>query len=407
MPLQGTIDSFPLADVLSLLDSTARVGRLSVTGNRNCGWVEISEGFVTAAELTLGRELDPCLTVFELLRCTDGEFEFLALDQSELSQSAYTPTLLSELLEKSAVRLERWQEIEGLLPSTQYQVQLCNKLPVGELTVDPFLWSLLVAIQGSSAVYRVVERMGEDELSVCAALASLISEGLAVALPPSAADSPEATYLHPNQPEHPKLISEIASELAADVYLEPEFQTDPASFVTDLHSTTHEPAEELTTFPDHFPIDDLVGSSQAESADLWHRVPDNSGPVLSDPPQEATPVSSAAAAWNELVSPSAEVSPQSDFSHNEAGFSASADEDVFRQMSTLSPQAVAAIAAALSSSPAIEATETSNIVDAELVGPDLALDRAVASSVQSGFSKAAGVQDAEDPLMPISFIGSF
>ena len=382
MPLQGTIDSFPLADVLSLLNSSSRLGRLTVRGDRHSGWVEVSGGFLNAAEIEGKNSLDPRSALFELLRCTGGEFEFLALDEVELSAAIAEASSLADCLQESALRLKRWEEIEQVLPSTAHQIELVRQLPSKEIVVDGLLWSLLVAVQGSSAVCDVIDRVKADELEVCAALALLVTDGLAEVSAPVGAAS------------HPQIPLAVPIEVVE------------------------------TPFPQHFPIDDLVGSDDADSSHLWHRAEEFAAPPAPDSFAGSMDTATAAAAWDQLVSPLQDLQQLDPDSYEPLDSTASGQEDVFRQMSTLSPQAADAIAAALNASPVhdqegsaassdrdTDSAESyhleSNIVEAELARTDTADEMLGLISPQGEFPAVEVLGEDEGPVGPISFIGSF
>src|SRR3954453_23344168 len=77
--LQGTLDTFALPDVLRLLASTKKTGRLRVSGNRGTGSVWVDGGGVTGAEATgVGDAPTSSDVLFELLRSGDGSFTFEA-----------------------------------------------------------------------------------------------------------------------------------------------------------------------------------------------------------------------------------------------------------------------------------------------------------------------------------------
>ena len=409
MPLQGTIDSFPLADVLSLLNSSSRLGRLTVRGDRHTGWIEVAGGFLNAAEIEGNASLEPRGALFELLRCTGGDFEFLALDKVELSDATVEGASLADCLEESELRLKRWEEIEQVLPSTAHRIELVRQLPSDEIVVDALLWSLLVAVQGSSAVCDVVERVRADELDVCAALTLLVADGLALVSAPL-----DAAAFDPAVLDTAALVSETHSQLPVSVPIE----------VVE------------TPFPQHFPIDDLVGSSEADSSDLWHRTEEFVAPPATDSTAVSmeTAVSTdtavsmetltAAAAWDQLVSPLQDLQELDPASYEELEDTPSTQEDVFRQMSTLSPQAADAIAAALNARPvldhegsvAVSGREADNsdahqfestIVEAQLASEDSTDDMLGLVSPQGEFPVVDGLGEDEGPLGPISFIGSF
>ena len=68
MALQGTIDTFPLAEVLQLLCTANKSGRLTLDGDRGTGVLWVTDGSLIGGEVG-GRSVDaPAHLVFELLR---------------------------------------------------------------------------------------------------------------------------------------------------------------------------------------------------------------------------------------------------------------------------------------------------------------------------------------------------
>ena len=83
MALQGSIDTFALADVLRLLASTGKTGRLGLDGDRGSGHVVVVAGAVAevappapAHEAVATEE-----AMFELLRFEQADFVFHADDE--------------------------------------------------------------------------------------------------------------------------------------------------------------------------------------------------------------------------------------------------------------------------------------------------------------------------------------
>ena len=80
MALSGTLDSFALPDVLRLLASTKKTGRLRVTGDRGAGSVWFDDGQIVSTELTVVDSIDstPPDVLFSLIRLDAGSFTFEA-----------------------------------------------------------------------------------------------------------------------------------------------------------------------------------------------------------------------------------------------------------------------------------------------------------------------------------------
>src|SRR2546421_10047348 len=75
--LQGTLDTFALPDVLRLLASTKKTGRLVIAGNRGTGSVWVDAGSVVGSEATgTMPDAGAVEVLFELLRYGEGSVTF-------------------------------------------------------------------------------------------------------------------------------------------------------------------------------------------------------------------------------------------------------------------------------------------------------------------------------------------
>ena len=122
MALQGTIETFPLTDVLTLLGSSSKTGRLELTGDRGTGWLWVDGGSVVGGSVGERVMDDPARLVFELLRFTDGAFEFTATDHEDPADADLDPVPLSEGIVAASDLLEQWREIEAVVPSMRHRV---------------------------------------------------------------------------------------------------------------------------------------------------------------------------------------------------------------------------------------------------------------------------------------------
>ena len=370
MALQGTIDTFPLTDVLSLLGASAKTGRLVVDGDRGLAQIWVADGALVGGDVA-GRPLDDASNlVFELLRFDDGAFEFTALGADDLPDADLDPVELAVAIAAAEELRAEWAEIEAVVPSTDHRVHLVDELPVEELVVDAALWSVLVVAGSNPSVDELAVRLGLGEFAACAAVASLVERELAVIDEPAAPTT---------------AITVVGADLAGAAEEPVPTEVEPwRELVTDDGERRH-------GFPDRFPIDDLIGDEGMEHADPWsspemeqleaqrrsdadaadaaEQVSFASLPPIQSVPfgesEEASwpdpvvqgeepadesadevfddPSRSTAAAWDEIVEADAAAAGRSEED--------TADE-VLRQMSKLSPKAAEAIAAALSTVPA-------------------------------------------------------
>ena len=194
MALQGTLDTFSLPDVLRLLATTSKTGRLRIEGDRGQGSVWLSDGGVVDADAdrTLdGTPVDE--VVFELLRFGSGNFAF---DGDDTAADAGRPEDVEALLRRANDLLGEWAELEAVVPSLQHEVTLAGDLSVDEVTISADNWQSLVAVASGRTVGELATSLRLTELGVSRAVRDLVELGVVdVALsdhPRPAADVPPA-----------------------------------------------------------------------------------------------------------------------------------------------------------------------------------------------------------------------
>ena len=134
MALQGTLDTFSLPDVLRLLATTSKTGRLRIEGDRGQGSVWLDQGNVVAAAADRAVEGTPTdEVVFELLRFDSGSFAFDADDRATGGGRAEG---VEDTLRRATSLLNEWSELEAVVPSLAHHVNLAGDLSADEVTID-------------------------------------------------------------------------------------------------------------------------------------------------------------------------------------------------------------------------------------------------------------------------------
>ncbi|MFS8586391.1 MAG: DUF4388 domain-containing protein, partial [Acidimicrobiia bacterium] len=185
MALQGTLDTFSLPDVLRLLATTAKTGRLRIEGDRGRGSVWLADGGIVDADadrVTEGTPTDEVL--FELLRFSEGSFAFEA---DERAAKGGEPEDVEALLRRSHALLSEWRELENVVPSLEHEVRLASDLSTDEVTIDADRWRSLVAVAGGRTVGELAAELGLTELGVSRAVRDLVDLGVAEVDPPGTA----------------------------------------------------------------------------------------------------------------------------------------------------------------------------------------------------------------------------
>jgi hypothetical protein len=194
--LQGTLDTFALPDVLRLLAATKKTGRLRITGGRGTGSVWVSSGEVEAIEATHApHAVDSTDALFELLRFEDGAFTF---DAEATHDDPGPATDVEILLAQAESLLGEWREIEAVVSSMDAWVTLRATLPMSEVVIDQDRWTTIVAVGAGATVRRIGDELCLGELPISRAIKELAEVGLIdIAATPPAGAVPMSTSSAP------------------------------------------------------------------------------------------------------------------------------------------------------------------------------------------------------------------
>lgn len=173
MALSGTLDTFALPDVLRLLASTAKTGRLRITGDRGSGSVWVEDGQVVATELAAAVTQNPtdAEVVFGLLRFSAGSFTF---ETDATAPHASTPSPLEPVLGAAENMLVEWRAIEDVIPSLDVWVGLTPVLEGPDVMVDQSRWRGIAAIGSGAQVGAVAETLQLNEIDSCRLVKELL-----------------------------------------------------------------------------------------------------------------------------------------------------------------------------------------------------------------------------------------
>ncbi|MCU1452798.1 MAG: hypothetical protein JWN46_944 [Acidimicrobiales bacterium] len=188
MALHGDLETFPLPDVLRLLASTSKSGRLDVTGADGHGEVWFVDGGLTGGRVSTAlNAIEPAEVVYELQRFANGAFEFDATAPVDGDESRVA---VDAVLEDAAAMLRVWHEVTAVVPSVDCWVSLVPELD-HEVTIGADQWRTVAGLRGGMSVRGLAERFRLTELSACQAVKDLVDRGLAAVgeeLPRTAAE---------------------------------------------------------------------------------------------------------------------------------------------------------------------------------------------------------------------------
>jgi hypothetical protein len=176
--LQGTLETFALADVLRLLASTRKTGVLRIDGDRGTGELTVVDGAVGAATATGAPRAEHTSEVlFELLRYRDGSFVFdtdaAAAERVDRSDD------VAQALAAAEEQLQEWRAIEAVVPSPTRLVVLIGERDGADITLSADQWRGVVALGDGCSTLTLSERLGLSELPATRLVRDLVELGAA------------------------------------------------------------------------------------------------------------------------------------------------------------------------------------------------------------------------------------
>jgi hypothetical protein len=184
--LHGSLETFALPDVLTLLSSTRKSGELRVVGSRLDGRVWVDNGKMVGSDV--GRSTTIVDAVFELLRLAEGSFTF---ESDRAAPSPGDPVTIEPVLAEAQSRLREWRLIEAVVPSLEVIVRMAEQAPDAEVMLRAEQWRLLAAAGDGRSVSGLMDRLEMCEFDTCRAVKELVEAHLvAIEDPAVAAEAP-------------------------------------------------------------------------------------------------------------------------------------------------------------------------------------------------------------------------
>jgi hypothetical protein len=167
----GLITKEQLNEALELQRKEAKGQRL--------GQILVRLGYITQEQLEVFVEEQIQDAVFEMLRWTDGEFEFqpgVVFPEEDIGLSIST----EELIMEGSRRLDEWNRIEKKIPHLDvvFRMKTMQGREAAQISLTPEEWMVLTYVDGERTVRQIVELTGMSTLQTCKILYGLIGSGL-------------------------------------------------------------------------------------------------------------------------------------------------------------------------------------------------------------------------------------
>lgn len=184
MGLQGTLDTFSLAEVLGLIERARHTGALGVTSPDGHGTLYVNAGRFCAGEAAdySGpvedrhaldvRLIDVC---FHLFRFEAGSFEFVVNEAPPWP--AERGTDIAPIIETVEHIVRAWPAVEAVLPNFDVRPELAPELPEDSVTLSRSGFKVFTMIDGERTVRQIARDAGCSVVEVGPVLKDLIDHG--------------------------------------------------------------------------------------------------------------------------------------------------------------------------------------------------------------------------------------
>jgi hypothetical protein len=182
--LQGTLDTFSLAEILGLIERARHTGALTVHGPDGHGTLYTSAGRFSAGEAAdySGpvedrhaldvRLIDVC---FHLMRFESGSFDFVS--GAAPPWTAERATDIGPIVETVEHIVRAWPAVEAVLPSFDVRPELADELPEESVTLSRTAFKVFALIDGNRTVRQIAREAGHSVVEVGPVLRDLIEHG--------------------------------------------------------------------------------------------------------------------------------------------------------------------------------------------------------------------------------------
>lgn len=292
--LQGTLDTFALPDVLRLLASTKKIGRLRVTGDVGSGSLWVDGGAVVGSELLVrGADADSLTeALFNLLRFAHGSFTFEAGSTPPTNGDQRD---VESIIVEAELMLAEWRALELVVPSLDAWLSLTQELKGRDVVVDGSRWRIIVTVGSGATVGEVGRRVGLAELAVMRAVKEVIELGLVEVSADAPAAEPHASISLVAPPGLVVVPAAVASSCAGPPsMIAAELFGDHDTYGADVAEPTYaEPAADVSAFTIDTPLvahsitEMRAGLGAMSLSDEPARRPSTFDPPLGDPSEIA------------------------------------------------------------------------------------------------------------------------
>lgn len=168
----GDLSQIKLIDILRLLVSEEKTGKLILNKGNDRGEIYVENGAVTHASIkgSSGKE-----ALFAMMTWMIGKFNF---SPDALPEEKSIETGTDQLLEEGEKSIKEWEHIREVIPSMDVVFRLAGHKGSDDINLKSTEWNILTQVNAMRSVGEISNALNLDEFTVAKTLDELYSAGL-------------------------------------------------------------------------------------------------------------------------------------------------------------------------------------------------------------------------------------
>jgi len=225
--LEGTLDQFPLRELIEMIVYSSVAGVLEVRVGDEIGRLYFRDGLPYHAVIGESVGFEAVCLIFEQ---RSAQFRFVAGTTGGEETLWMDPW---DLIERAEHQAMLWARVHPRIPSLNWVPMLCSTTQAEQIHISESIWPVLSAVDGQRSVTVIAEELSVAPLDVCVALVNLLDQGLITIR------QPRPALLEPRSSPRPAtngFFERLIAGIPADENADPDLPAAGAADQAKLHS---------------------------------------------------------------------------------------------------------------------------------------------------------------------------
>ncbi len=173
--LNGTLSQMNLSEILKLLISGNKTGRLELTKENKKGNIYLKEGAILSVKWNKKSGVD---ALYELMTWMSGDFNFAPDIPVDSIDEVGFDKGIQNIDEWSRIISEEWNSIRKIIPSIDMVFKMSTNKTPKEVNLRAEEWKALANINGTKSIAEIADGLGLSEFDISRIIYRLYKEGL-------------------------------------------------------------------------------------------------------------------------------------------------------------------------------------------------------------------------------------